>query len=256
MQEIEMDNIYEEPEYRGKIKEDANQAEMRVCRLLFLSFGILCIIQASLNLALRLTSYSNQNTAQYSDEGLTLNELQDMKNALTRDRKTLENRIMELLNKVETLKEERAKLEISLSDMHSCKSPKQCPPAWKLINSKCYLLSTESKTWMDSRKDCQSKGADLVIINSEQEQTAIYRLDGNERLLVWIGLHGTNGSFIWVDGLTPKTQFWQRGQPDGGGPNNTQACVEMYHKYPVSSSWNDASCELKRRWLCEKDLCP
>ncbi len=49
-------------------------------------------------------------------------------------------------------------------------SSQQCPADWKEINSRCYFLSTERKTWEDSRKDCQSKNADLVVINSEQEQ--------------------------------------------------------------------------------------
>lgn len=55
-------------------------------------------------------------------------------------------------------------------DLGGCVSPDQCPAGWMEINSRCYFLSTESKTWEDSRKYCQSKDADLVVINSEQEQ--------------------------------------------------------------------------------------
>lgn len=104
----------------------------------------------------------------------------------------------------------------------------RCPADWRYINSKCYFLSTEKRTWENSRKYCQSKGADLVVIESEQEQVcvcvcvfyswcsgrtfkviviyhftqqrALYRLDGDAELLFWIGLHDTSGDFKWVDG--------------------------------------------------------
>uniref|UniRef100_A0A4W6CFV2 C-type lectin domain-containing protein n=1 Tax=Lates calcarifer TaxID=8187 RepID=A0A4W6CFV2_LATCA len=46
----------------------------------------------------------------------------------------------------------------------------QCPTDWKNIRSRCYFLSSESKTWEESRRYCLSKGADLVVINTEQEQ--------------------------------------------------------------------------------------
>uniref|UniRef100_A0A3B4Z2S4 C-type lectin domain-containing protein n=1 Tax=Stegastes partitus TaxID=144197 RepID=A0A3B4Z2S4_9TELE len=85
-------------------------------------------------------------------------------------------------------------------------SSQRCPPDWREIQSKCYFLSTEMKTWEDSRKYCQRNGSDLVVINSQQEQVlcsssrAIYRLDRDMYLLFWIGLKGTNRVFRWVDG--------------------------------------------------------
>ncbi|XP_008304969.1 C-type lectin domain family 4 member G-like, partial [Stegastes partitus] len=109
-------------------------------------------------------------------------------------------------------------------------SSQRCPPDWREIQSKCYFLSTEMKTWEDSRKYCQRNGSDLVVINSQQEQRAIYRLDRDMYLLFWIGLKGTNRVFRWVDGSALKDQFWTAGQPDHGGPNNIEDCVEMYHE--------------------------
>ncbi|KAF7645310.1 hypothetical protein LDENG_00206730 [Lucifuga dentata] len=110
------------------------------------------------------------------------------------------------------------------------------------------------KTWVDSRDDCQTKGAHLVVINSEQEQRDLYRLNGNEWLLFWIGLsdRDTPGTYEWVDGSAPATLYWQSGQPDDGGPNKKEECVEMYHHNPVLNSWNDAPCEHKLHFLCEK----
>lgn len=57
-----------------------------------------------------------------------------------------------------------------LPELSGCESSQQCPAEWREINSRCYFLSSESKTWEESRSYCQSRGADLVVINSEQEQ--------------------------------------------------------------------------------------
>ncbi|XP_044045915.1 C-type lectin domain family 4 member M-like isoform X1 [Siniperca chuatsi] len=243
-------------------------AERRLCQLLFLSFGVLCILQATLNVALRLTLYSNKesthsgcNVTHFSDQNQVkevqmdckYNRLQERLNALTRDRDLLENRNTELTNTIKAVEEDRDRWKMKLRELSGCASSQQCPADWKEINSRCYFLSTESKTWEDSRTYCLSKDADLVVINSEEEQRALYRLDGKVDLLFWIGLYDTAGTFKWVDGSALTRPFWQSGQPDRGGPNNREDCVEMYHFNQVVASWNDAPCGAKRRWLCEKD---
>ncbi|KAJ8256379.1 hypothetical protein COCON_G00185310 [Conger conger] len=50
---------------------------------------------------------------------------------------------------------------------------KPCPQGWKQFSSKCYYFSTEGKSWMKSRRDCLRRGADLVIIESDEEQEFI-----------------------------------------------------------------------------------
>ncbi|KAJ8358042.1 hypothetical protein AAFF_G00041000 [Aldrovandia affinis] len=91
-----------------------------------------------------------------------------------------------------------------------------CPEGWELSNSKCYYFSTEGKSWNDSRSDCLKQGADLVIIESKEEQDFIskHRRGG----FYWIGLSDseTEGTFLWVDGtpLQEDKAFWARGQPN------------------------------------------
>uniref|UniRef100_A0A3B4E8K0 C-type lectin domain-containing protein n=1 Tax=Pygocentrus nattereri TaxID=42514 RepID=A0A3B4E8K0_PYGNA len=46
---------------------------------------------------------------------------------------------------------------------------------WVHFNSSMYYFSTDQKNWIESQKDCRERGADLVIINSRQEQNLIKR---------------------------------------------------------------------------------
>uniref|UniRef100_A0A4W5R887 C-type lectin domain-containing protein n=1 Tax=Hucho hucho TaxID=62062 RepID=A0A4W5R887_9TELE len=126
-----------------------------------------------------------------------------------------------------------------------------CPKGWRMLGSSCYFLSTETKTWEESRQDCLKRAADLVIINSREEQ-----LDGDADLLVWIGLTDSvnEGTWKWVDGTPLTTLYWKSGQPDHGGPNNEEDCVEVYHRDSVFANWNDAPCDHRLRWICEKPL--
>uniref|UniRef100_A0A673BGT4 C-type lectin domain-containing protein n=1 Tax=Sphaeramia orbicularis TaxID=375764 RepID=A0A673BGT4_9TELE len=50
----------------------------------------------------------------------------------------------------------------------------RCQPGWVFSKSSCYFYSysesSQKKNWQDSRADCISRGGDLLIINSTQEQ--------------------------------------------------------------------------------------
>uniref|UniRef100_A0A8C7MQW9 C-type lectin domain family 4 member M-like n=1 Tax=Oncorhynchus kisutch TaxID=8019 RepID=A0A8C7MQW9_ONCKI len=132
---------------------------------------------------------------------------------------------------------------------------KTCPDGWRLWGSSCYFLSTEMKTWEESRLDCLNRGANLVIINSKEEQEFLFGLNKG----AWIGLSDsvTEGTWKWVDG-TPLTtpSYWYSQQPDNGGDNpanGEEDCVELNTEtwLPVKA-WKDQSCFNNRYWICEK----
>ncbi|KAF5901468.1 C-type lectin domain family 4 member E-like isoform X1, partial [Clarias magur] len=71
-------------------------------------------------------------------------------------------------------------------------------------SSSQYFMSFRLKSWNDSRQFCRDNGADLVIINSKEEQEFIgKKLEMSD---FWIGLseRRIEGQWKWVDG-TPLT---------------------------------------------------
>ncbi|XP_071001381.1 CD209 antigen-like protein E [Oncorhynchus clarkii lewisi] len=118
---------------------------------------------------------------------------------------------------------------------------------WRYFDSSLYFLSTEKKTWEESRQDCKRRGADLVIINSREEQTFVFNL----HMRAWIGLTDsvTEGTWKWVDGTSLTTGYWSAGQPDNYGQED---CAEIYFRQddPVKT-WNDDKCGTNHNWICE-----
>ncbi|XP_076874401.1 uncharacterized protein LOC143524743 isoform X1 [Brachyhypopomus gauderio] len=119
---------------------------------------------------------------------------------------------------------------------------------WRYFNSSIYYISTEEKTWSESRQDCRERRADLVIINSRQEQEFMFEMVSNTR--AWIGLTDvdTEGTWKWVDGSRPpNTGYWNKGEPNNLG---NEDCGEIL----MSEGWNDWFCSNKNKWICEKSV--
>ncbi|KAL1281250.1 hypothetical protein QQF64_000053 [Cirrhinus molitorella] len=72
------------------------------------------------------------------------------------------------------------------------------------------FMSNEEKSWADSRQYCKDRGADLVIINSEEKQRHISSFIKDK---VWIGLSDTQnkGNMKWVDNSPLNQGFWAEG---------------------------------------------
>uniref|UniRef100_A0A8C9ZG35 C-type lectin domain-containing protein n=1 Tax=Sander lucioperca TaxID=283035 RepID=A0A8C9ZG35_SANLU len=140
----------------------------------------------------------------------------------------------------------------SASQYHHAVNVKRCSPSqtmsqggWEYFNGSFYYISSIEKTWQQSRDDCRQKGADLVIINSKEEQDFTRKFKKS----LWIGLTDseTEGTWKWVDGTPLTTSYWISGEPNDV---NDEDCVEIQNFYS-EKSWNDRRCSLPLNWICE-----
>uniref|UniRef100_A0A3Q1H6K8 C-type lectin domain-containing protein n=1 Tax=Anabas testudineus TaxID=64144 RepID=A0A3Q1H6K8_ANATE len=160
--------------------------------------------------------------------------------------------------KLSFLTEERNELKTNLTELTAMHNRlqclfgqnKTCPDGWTKSCWSCYFLSTESGSWTTGRANCRTRGADLVVIDSAEEQVKrVFMFD------TWIGLNDREkeGTWKWVDGTPLTVTYWAPTQPDNGdgyikvGEEN---CAHIYGGQ--SSNWNDISCEASRPWICEK----
>uniref|UniRef100_A0A671NVT0 Si:ch73-343l4.8 n=1 Tax=Sinocyclocheilus anshuiensis TaxID=1608454 RepID=A0A671NVT0_9TELE len=110
----------------------------------------------------------------------------------------------------------------------------------------CFFVSSELKSWSDSRQYCRDRGADLVIVNTEEKFISSLVKES-----VWIGLSDTEkeGNMKWVDNSPLKQGFWESNEPNDAGGN--EDCIELNPAKSVLNNWNDIPCSATRKWICE-----
>ncbi|XP_029909255.1 CD209 antigen-like protein E [Myripristis murdjan] len=126
-----------------------------------------------------------------------------------------------------------------------------CETGCAMFNNSFYYVSAELKSWEDSRQDCLERGADLVVINSQDEQKFI----NSFKQTMWLGLsdRGERGNWTWVDGTRLDTGFWGHGEPGSPSTPEREHCAYTYW-YNNLNSWSDDKCAKRRHWICEKLL--
>ncbi|XP_030643870.1 C-type lectin domain family 4 member E-like [Chanos chanos] len=125
---------------------------------------------------------------------------------------------------------------------------------WRYFNHSLYHIGFQWGNWSQSRQYCREKSADLVIINSREEQEFVDSLSKGSFASFWIGLtdRDTEGVWKWVDGTALNTGYW-----DGGSPSNlngNEDCVATDHNFYSLKSWNAVSCSNRLSLICEKRL--
>uniref|UniRef100_A0A803TXM4 C-type lectin domain-containing protein n=1 Tax=Anolis carolinensis TaxID=28377 RepID=A0A803TXM4_ANOCA len=48
-----------------------------------------------------------------------------------------------------------------------------CSDGWDKFQEKCYYFTEEQNPWQQSREMCQSKGADLIVIDHKEKQVGV-----------------------------------------------------------------------------------
>uniref|UniRef100_A0A8D0FEY9 C-type lectin domain-containing protein n=1 Tax=Strix occidentalis caurina TaxID=311401 RepID=A0A8D0FEY9_STROC len=141
-------------------------------------------------------------------------------------------RVMGVLGKTEKeMQEVQGKLNNSESTVAILRVPLPpdcCPSGWLLYRGKCLFISSEKKTWEDSRDECERKYSQLLVTKSWSRWTVPTFLK-NADIPYWIGLQ--KSSFPWYD-----YGWLEEGDPDGEGVSDAWFWVDgsLYERYPVA----------------------
>ncbi|XP_021374608.1 perlucin-like isoform X2 [Mizuhopecten yessoensis] len=142
--------------------------------------------------------------------------------------------------------------------------PPTCTHSFVLLDGSCYKGIKVSATWPEALAYCEVFGAELAIIKSQQEQTAVEgylktlhdpEYGSTDHHQYWFGANDfvTEGDWKWaVTTETINYTNWRPGNPDNGGDDkdyDEEHCAEMSEEH--SWQWNDNGCEEEKHFLCE-----
>ncbi|XP_072526657.1 uncharacterized protein [Salminus brasiliensis] len=197
----------------------------RCSRLAAVCLALLCLLLLTTNILLymyhiHVTMNKERNTSSPSVN-------------FTAERETLLSSIRNLTEEGDQLKisyqnltEEKDQLKISNQNLIE----RSCFKEWKNNRGSFYFFSTEQKTWNESRQDCRERGADLVIINSREEQ--VFLIGQKKESNFWIGLtdEDTESVWKWVDGQQlGNDSFWRTGEPNNAREEDCAAIETTGH---------------------------
>uniref|UniRef100_H0XFN8 Natural killer cells antigen CD94 n=1 Tax=Otolemur garnettii TaxID=30611 RepID=H0XFN8_OTOGA len=118
-----------------------------------------------------------------------------------------------------------------------------CPEKWVGYKCNCYFISTEEKTWKESRKFCVSQNSSLLPLENEDE---LDFMPYNQNFY-WIGLiyDEEHAAWFWEDGSSFSRDLFPLIKL-----SDTKKCI----LYCATKSSIDESCEKKNRYICKRQL--
>ncbi|XP_026212313.1 C-type lectin domain family 4 member M-like isoform X2 [Anabas testudineus] len=166
---------------------------------------------------------------------------------------------------VETLRTEKTNLQANISALEGTCG--KCLPGWNILNSSCYFFSylessAVKKNWADSRADCVRRGADLVVIDTPEEQKyvsdSIQNMKTSNRLWengFWIGITDVHseGTWTWINnvtGLNPR--YWMDGEPNNHGQKEDCGVI-VYSSISPWKTMYDGPCHNPIYWVCKME---
>ncbi|KAG7476017.1 hypothetical protein JOB18_042990 [Solea senegalensis] len=229
-------------------------AESRYFYLLLVSLVILCVLLVTCIAAIISICVLMANRAETFSAALS--NLTLVKQQLIMERNLLENQTEKLLRDIDNL---NWTLGIILKHdtfpVNEFCPDKQCQPCrkqWIHFQEKCYWFDERPpswKTWDQSQRLCKDKCADLVVIDSQQEQEFI-GLHTKEYYTrnhgYWMGLRKNDeGKLLWVDGRNVTLGFWSKDS------DRSEPCVSFIPVENITANWRTRSCSMQNKFICE-----
>uniref|UniRef100_A0A8C1GWX9 Zmp:0000000924 n=1 Tax=Cyprinus carpio TaxID=7962 RepID=A0A8C1GWX9_CYPCA len=213
----------------------SDSVRSRSSRAAVVCLVLLCVLLLTAVIVLCVHIYTNNtNYTQERDQLLTkINNLTEERDELIIKNKNLLNKTDQLINQLSILGKD---------------------DKWFYYQFSFYYMSNETKSWTESRQDCLKKGADLIIINSSEEQDFVK--NNTVKREFWIGVTDIDVEDIWkwVDGSTLTSGFWASKEPNGGTIEN--CAVTYLTRWPDLLGWLDVRCNDAYQWICEKSIWP
>uniref|UniRef100_A0A8C9G054 C-type lectin domain-containing protein n=1 Tax=Pavo cristatus TaxID=9049 RepID=A0A8C9G054_PAVCR len=154
--------------------------------------------------------------------------------------------------------------ESTVTLLRSCTAIDCCPSGWLLYRGKCLFISTDKKTWDDSRTECEEKYSQLLITKSWSRWTVPSFLK-NADIAYWIGLQKSRYPWYEYDWL-------EEGETDGEGLTDAWFWVDgSLYERPWQPKSNGSCAVISRGnikpapcegpadvqlWICEKAAGP
>ncbi|XP_048048346.1 CD209 antigen-like protein C [Megalobrama amblycephala] len=225
---------------------ESDSVRIRSSRAALVCLGLLRVLL--LTAVIVLCVYIYTKSTNYTEER---DQLLTNITSLTKERGQLITKITSLTDVRDQLIIQNGNLTKEIDQLKSEKNKQICfdkVDGWTNYQYSVYFISSEKKSWTESRKYCTVRGADLIIINNKEEQNFVRNITSSES--VWIGLTDSDveGTWKWVDGTNVNSgfRFWGSGEPNGNG---NEDCALTY-----SSGWADFLCNFNYKWICEKTI--
>ncbi|XP_056323486.1 CD209 antigen-like protein C [Danio aesculapii] len=208
---------------------------------------LLCFLLLTAVIVLSVYIYTN-NTNYTQERNQLLNKIIASKtenDQLENQNQILKNEKKELLSKNHDLIKQGERLQREKNDLQKCVHELD---GWFNYQSSFYFISSEDKSWSESRRYCRDGGADLIIINNKEEQDLVKKISGGANLWIVLTESDEEGRWKWVDGTNADLlhRFWSHPEPSGGKEEN---CAVSR-----SSGWGggDYPCFYPLQWIYEK----
>nr|XP_057909829.1 oxidized low-density lipoprotein receptor 1-like isoform X1 [Doryrhamphus excisus]XP_057909830.1 oxidized low-density lipoprotein receptor 1-like isoform X1 [Doryrhamphus excisus]XP_057909831.1 oxidized low-density lipoprotein receptor 1-like isoform X1 [Doryrhamphus excisus] len=221
--------------------------------------GIVCIILVSVIVALTLHLQGVMSAQQQENANLTAENQQ------------LLAQVAQLQGRAQELSRERDSLNWTMGVILEydvfpvighCSNKvlalcKPCMEGWQLFHSKCYLFIHsdyyyEWKNWQGSVDECRQRNAELLVINSQEEQEFVTnhtRKYNDDRHGYWMGLSKNDKTYqwVWLHGENLTVTFWR------SQVFSSRANCALSQPSDSLMNWSKESCEMRNRFICQTD---